>query len=135
VLVGIKPDDEDSRRVLQEFASELPIREIEAGAVGVIGSMASCVKASSGGFVALVDDDVELSSDWVERSVSYFENDPKIGGVGGRDLLQDMPEIRNSGAAKHEMQSLRGEDRGRPTKETPGRGVSPERTRGKFVVV
>jgi len=94
VLVGVRHDDEISREVVAEYSASLPVRAVEAGAVGVIGSMTSCVNASSGDFVALVDDDVELPPEWLARCVEYFRRDSTLGAIGGRDLLQDMPEMR-----------------------------------------
>jgi len=96
VLIGVRPDDDESGAVIRDFSSKLPISAVRAEGVGVIGSMSSCLAKSSGEFVSLVDDDVELEPDWVRRCVDYFKNDPRLGGVGGRDLLQDMPEMRKT---------------------------------------
>ncbi len=93
VLVGVRPDDAESIAVVAEFTGRLPVRVVVALGIGVIGSMNSCVCVSQGEFVALLDDDVEIPANWLERTHRHFA-DPKVAGVGGRDLLQDHPEWR-----------------------------------------
>jgi GT2 family glycosyltransferase len=61
VLVGIRADDQESRAVVQEFADHLPVKEVEAVGVGVVGSMTSCVAAATGEFIGLLDDDVSAA--------------------------------------------------------------------------
>ncbi len=94
VLVGVRADDAESIAVVAEYAERLPVRVVEAQGIGVIGSMNSCVRESQGEFVALLDDDVEIPVDWLERTHRHFAEDSKVAGVGGRDLLQDHPEWR-----------------------------------------
>lgn len=103
VLVGVRADDSISGSVIAEYAGALPVRPVEAVGVGVVGSMSSCVSTSSGDFVALVDDDVELPPDWLARCIDYFEKDSSLGGIGGRDLLQDMPEMRRRQARRRKV--------------------------------
>ncbi|TWT97966.1 N-glycosyltransferase [Botrimarina colliarenosi] len=46
------------------------------------------VAASRGQLVALTDDDAEAPADWLERLAARFD-DPRVGGVGGRDLIDE----------------------------------------------
>jgi len=64
VLVGIRADDSESRDVVKDIAVKYPVRCVEARGVGVIGSMSSCLAETREAFVGLIDDDVELASDW-----------------------------------------------------------------------
>jgi len=94
ILVGVRADDLESPPVVEEFGGKLPVRIVAAEGVGVIGSMNSCLRGTQGDFVALLDDDVEIPADWLENALRHFAADANVAGVGGRDLLQDHPEMR-----------------------------------------
>jgi GT2 family glycosyltransferase len=94
ILVGIKPEDEESCGVVSEFSSKLPVQEVRAEGVGVVGSMSSCLASSKGAFIALLDDDVEVPLMWTEVMMSHLKNHPECVAAGGRDILLDHPEMR-----------------------------------------
>jgi GT2 family glycosyltransferase len=96
ILVGIKPDDEESRLVISEFAGKLPVKEVRAEGVGVVGSMNSCLMAATGSHVALLDDDVEIPTNWTATMVEHLEQNTECVAVGGRDMLLDHPEMRRT---------------------------------------
>jgi GT2 family glycosyltransferase len=96
VLVGVRADDAESPPVVAAFAERLPVRIVEARGVGVVGSMQSCLDASAGEHVALVDDDVELPPPWLETMLRHLDAFPDAVGVAGRDFLQDHPEMRRN---------------------------------------
>ena len=96
ILVGIRADDHSNDGVLNKFQDELPVRSVEAKGVGVIGSMASCLREASGDYIALLDDDIELPPNWIERMVGHILSNPDVYAGGGRDLLQDHPEMRRN---------------------------------------
>jgi GT2 family glycosyltransferase len=94
VLVGIRADDHSNDELLKRFRDRLPVRPVEAKGVGVVGSMNSCLREATGDYIALLDDDIELPPNWIERMVSHIRSDAKVYAAGGRDLLQDHPEMR-----------------------------------------
>ena len=96
VLVGVRADDNTNDNVLKRYAEKLPVRAVEAKGVGVVGSMNSCLRQASGDYIGLLDDDVELPPDWIERMVGHVRSSPKVYAAGGRDFLQDHPEMRRS---------------------------------------
>jgi GT2 family glycosyltransferase len=96
VLVGIRADDDSNDEVLKRHQDQLPIRRVEAKGVGVIGSMDSCLREASGDYVALLDDDIELPPEWIERMVEHIRGNPDVYASGGRDMLQDHPEMRRT---------------------------------------
>ena len=106
VLVGIRADDELSRPVVEEFSAKLAVKAIEAKGVGVVGSMNSCLTEAVGEFVGFADDDVELPPHWFEWMVHHLLVNPKVLGTGGRDLLQDHPEMRRTEALKSDVGRL-----------------------------
>ena len=44
----------------------------------------------------MLDDDIELPPNWIERMVGHIKSDPKVYAAGGRDFLQDHPEMRRT---------------------------------------
>ncbi len=96
ILVGIRADDQSNDEVLKTFQEQLPVRAVEAKGVGVIGSMASCLREARGDYIALLDDDIELPPHWTERMVGHVRSNPNVFAAGGRDLLQDHPEMRRN---------------------------------------
>ncbi len=96
VLVGIRADDDLSPAVLGRFSDRLNIKHVEAKGVGVVGSMNSCLFQAKGLWIGFVDDDVELPPDWLERMIGHLNSHPDVLGAGGRDFLQDHPEMRRN---------------------------------------
>ena len=52
-------------------------------------------KESKGEFIALINNDVELSPDWVQQILKPFLSDPKVGAATGKLLLKDRPDVVN----------------------------------------
>jgi GT2 family glycosyltransferase len=96
ILIGCRPDDELTPPIIRMFFDRLEIKGIEAKGVGAVGSMNSCLAEAKGHLIGLVDDDVELPPDWLERMIYHLENHPEVLGVGARDFLQDHPAMRRS---------------------------------------
>lgn len=65
---------------------------------GVIAAMNAAARLTDGDIVCLLDDDAEPRPDWIARIIERFESDNQLGFIGGRDLLQDHPEMRESEA-------------------------------------
>jgi GT2 family glycosyltransferase len=51
------------------------------------------IEASGGRYVALLNNDVELSPDWLERLVGELEYDPEVGFVTGKIMRHDDREV------------------------------------------
>jgi len=96
ILVGIRSDDALSPAVLKEFPNLRQVRAVEARGVGVVGSMNSCLTEASGEFIALVDDDVELPSEWTATLLGHLAGNVDCVAAGGRDLLLDHPKMRQT---------------------------------------
>jgi len=65
----------------------LSLRQIPVSGKGVVAAMNAGLAAAKGEIVALTDDDAAPHWDWLERIHGAFAQDPKIGGVGGRDYV------------------------------------------------
>ncbi len=96
IFVGIRSDDSVSRKVIDDFAKLGPVIGVTVEGVGVVGSMNSCLNQCGEDFVGLVDDDVELPTDWLARIERHLQGDKDAVAAGGRDLLMDYPEMRRS---------------------------------------
>jgi GT2 family glycosyltransferase len=96
ILVGIRADDHSNDEVLKSYCDRLPVRAVEAKGLGAVGSMSSCLREATEDYIGLLDDDVELPPYWIERMVAHIRSEPNVYAAGGRDLLQDHPEMRRS---------------------------------------
>jgi GT2 family glycosyltransferase len=62
---------------------------------GYAGAAALGISASSGRYIALLNDDVELEPRWLELLVGELERDPGLGFITGKTLLYDQRELIN----------------------------------------
>lgn len=95
IFVGVRADDDLTPSVITEFAAMLPVRAVEARGVGVVGSMNSCLAECRGGFIALLDDDVEIPPHWLSAMIVHVQRGDVVA-AGGRDMLMDYPEMRRT---------------------------------------
>jgi GT2 family glycosyltransferase len=96
VLVGIRADDDLSPPIVRAFSDRLEIKEVNAKGIGVVGAMNSCLTEAKGRLIGLVDDDVELPPNWLEKMIHHLDAHLDVLGAGGRDFLQDHPAKRRS---------------------------------------
>lgn len=95
IVLGVRESDEETTRFLAgSIPGELAIQTAVVGEPGVIASMNAAASRTDGDVVCLLDDDAEPTSDWLMRIEEHFKSEPKLGVLGGRDLLQDHPEMR-----------------------------------------
>lgn len=95
VICGVRCDDDETRKFLDENHDwPWPLMIADVQQPGVIASMQAAVDCSQGDIVCLFDDDAEPLLDWLRLAANAFENDSQLGVIGGRDLLQDHPEMR-----------------------------------------
>lgn len=89
IIVG-RADDESTRHAVHQLCSSasgsLRIRPDWVTQPGHIPPVEAGVRLASGQFVAIVDDDVTVSREWLEAIVSPF-SDPAIGAVSGPAIV------------------------------------------------
>ncbi|NPT59024.1 glycosyltransferase family 2 protein [Paraburkholderia elongata] len=56
---------------------------------GVVAAYNLGIDSASGGVLCFTDDDAAPHSDWIARIARAFENDPALGGLGGRDIVHE----------------------------------------------
>jgi GT2 family glycosyltransferase len=95
VVVACRAEDAATRDFLAGRGfGDLPLEVVHVRGTGVIAAMACGAERASGDVLCLLDDDAEPLPDWLRRMGERFAEDPRLGALGGRDLLQDHPEMR-----------------------------------------
>ena len=61
--------------------------------VGVTAALNQMVRATTGEYVALLNNDVELSPEWLGVLVEALDRDPQVASVAGKLRRMDAPEI------------------------------------------
>ncbi|SOE72025.1 Glycosyltransferase, GT2 family [Burkholderia sp. OK233] len=56
---------------------------------GVVAAYNLGIDSASGNVLCFTDDDAAPHSDWIARIARAFENDPALGGLGGRDIVHE----------------------------------------------
>lgn len=94
VTVVVDGGDPETTRYLER---EWPAVEIVSTPEprGYAGAAALGISASSGRYIAMLNDDVELEPRWLELLVGELERDPGLGFITGKTLLYDQRELIN----------------------------------------
>jgi GT2 family glycosyltransferase len=104
VVVACREEDAATRDFLACGGwGDLPLDVVFVGGAGVIAAMACGAARATGDVMCLLDDDAEPLPDWLARIVERFAADARLGALGGRDLLQDHPEMRRKEPAARQV--------------------------------
>lgn len=68
---------------------DIPSRIVVELTPGVIHARIRAMNETTGGWLLFVDDDNELSYDYIERSIEFIEANPDVGCFGGKLLLPE----------------------------------------------
>lgn len=88
LVVTVRSDDTGNLERLDEYkkTTTLPLEVVLVEIPGLIAAYNAGLKEARGDIVCLTDDDARPHPNWLEQITRYYD-DPKIGGVGGRDLV------------------------------------------------
>jgi cellulose synthase/poly-beta-1,6-N-acetylglucosamine synthase-like glycosyltransferase len=90
VIVVARDEDVDTWTFLRTLEPGcLPLKTATVCVSGVIAAMNTGLELATGEIIAFTDDDAAPHVDWLQRIVAQFEADDRIGGVGGRDAIQN----------------------------------------------
>ncbi|NML33894.1 glycosyltransferase family 2 protein [Paraburkholderia antibiotica] len=56
---------------------------------GVVAAYNLGIESASGDVLCFTDDDAAPHSDWIARIAKSFRSNPKLGGIGGRDIVHE----------------------------------------------
>ncbi|MBE2203383.1 MAG: glycosyltransferase family 2 protein [Chthoniobacterales bacterium] len=93
IVLGVREEDGGTAEFLA--TSAYAVTTATARKPGVIASMNAALAKTDGDIVCLLDDDAEPLPDWLQQIEKRFAEDPRLGMLGGRDLLRDHPEMRD----------------------------------------
>lgn len=93
VIVGVRRDDEETIQYLDGCGDKIPmVRRSYVAVAGVVQSMQAAAELATGEIICFFDDDAEPMLDVLERMEAHFIERPRLGALGGRDLLQYLSE-------------------------------------------
>ena len=93
VLIVIRTDDDSSPPVVSRWTPTLPLQTCSIDRPGVVQALNLALGQVDGDIVTVTDDDSLATPDWLARIERHFEQDPQLGGLGGRDILHERGKI------------------------------------------
>ncbi len=89
VIVTVRDTDTETWHFLNSFdVGLLPLKSIKITIPGVVAAMNQGLEAACGDILVFTDDDAAPHPDWLKQIEAHFLQDDRVGGVGGRDILQ-----------------------------------------------
>ena len=86
ILLIVRDDDEETIERLKIFPPEtLPIRILNTDIPGTVHAHNLGIENCVTDVLAMIDDDTEPQPQWLRVILEDFQNDPTLGGLGGRD--------------------------------------------------
>ena len=89
VIVVLRDDDLDTQRALSNLNSELPLKVVLTSVPGTVAARNAGLDACTSDVLAILDDDTKPHPEWLKRVLTRFQEDPALGGLGGRDRCFD----------------------------------------------
>lgn len=89
VVVIVRNDDRETPSVVQKWANRLPVETWTIQIPGVVQALNLGLQQVTGDIVTITDDDTFALPDWLSRIEQHFLDDPRLGGLGGRDIIHE----------------------------------------------
>ncbi|MGH8778793.1 glycosyltransferase family 2 protein [Paraburkholderia sp.] len=96
VIVVARAEDGATLEWLRAREAERPDARLTIALVerpGVVAAYNRGLDCATGDVVCFTDDDAAPHDDWIERIARAFEDDPALGGLGGRDIVHQHNRI------------------------------------------
>jgi glycosyltransferase involved in cell wall biosynthesis len=87
IVVVVRPDDAASLSALKPWLQTLPITTVFVDQPGVVQALNKGLAEVTGDIITITDDDSVASADWLACIEEHFAQDPRLGGLGGRDVV------------------------------------------------
>jgi len=97
ILVALRPaEDPDGLKSFEDFQiahPELPLRLVEVREAGIVPAENALLAAATGDVACFLDDDAVARPFWLEKLARHYEQDARVGGVGGPaiDVVDGKP--------------------------------------------
>ncbi len=90
VMIILRSDDQQTREALASFdGGTLPIRTLVTSVPGTVHAHNLGIASCATDVLAMIDDDTEPQPPWLQVILRDFQEDPTLGGLGGRDRCFD----------------------------------------------
>ena len=94
LIVTVRDTDSETRQFLASYDRDLlPLELVTVTVTGVIAAMNAGLEAAQGDIIAFTDDDAAPHRDWLSRIKAHFVENPRVGGVGGKDLMYENNQL------------------------------------------
>lgn len=89
VIVVARADDRETAALLAlRPADPVPVRTAIVAEPGQVAALNTGLRAADGDVIAILDDDTAPWPDWLSRIEAHFQRSPRLGGLGGRDMIR-----------------------------------------------
>jgi GT2 family glycosyltransferase len=88
VIITVRDTDTETRDMLRDWdVASISAKLVTVNVSGQVQALNAGLAEVQTDIVAITDDDAAPRPDWTQRIITYFEQNPAVGGVGGRDYL------------------------------------------------
>lgn len=89
VVIVAREDDYETRALLAgRWPEPLSLQVVPTEAPGQVAALNAGLRAATGDIISILDDDTAPWPDWLLRIEQHFAADPRLGGLGGRDMIR-----------------------------------------------
>jgi GT2 family glycosyltransferase len=89
VIVVLRNDDSEARLAMSNLTTPFPLKLVFTDVPGTVAARNAGLDACTSDVLAILDDDTKPHPEWLQRVLTRFQEDPTLGGLGGRDRCFD----------------------------------------------
>jgi GT2 family glycosyltransferase len=89
VIVVLRNDDSEARQAISNLTTPFPLKIVFTNVPGTVAARNAGLDACTSDVLAILDDDTKPHPEWLKRVLARFQEDPTLGGLGGRDRCFD----------------------------------------------
>jgi len=89
VIVVLRSDDSEARQAISNLTTPFHLKIVITNVPGTVAARNAGLDACTSDVLAILDDDTKPHPEWLKRVLARFQEDPTLGGLGGRDRCFD----------------------------------------------
>jgi GT2 family glycosyltransferase len=89
VIVVLRNDDSEARQAISNLTTPFHLKIVFTNVPGTVAARNAGLDACTSDVLAILDDDTKPHPEWLNRVLARFQEDPTLGGLGGRDRCFD----------------------------------------------